>query len=378
MPAFAPLYGLGSETASLHWLTVEYRTRPDVLARVLSPPLCPTEEPIAAVWVAELVSASFHLPDGGVERRPLYMRAGVCVRCRREDEEGAYPLTFFIEGLNHGVLGRELAGLPKKQTPPQPVDPIPWWFGNHFTLKLIPSAEGRGYHVNRTVRVPFRTSGARGGCIGQGEVTLTPSTADPLHLVACEEVIEARFGELDLEVGFGTYLDQVDEIPTFGIPSRDRKLHRMIRLRPLRLLRHHHRQNLRPAARRRAVRPPRRPVRPPTDAVPDHPSYETIGVAAPLLVLLLRCAQGLSGRPSPWGWRVPFLVSIPLGVVGLFLRLCLEESQEFTEAAREKQPLRATLRHDYRSILLCAGQRWWRRWSACSPARTASRPTSGC
>ncbi|MGP3960927.1 acetoacetate decarboxylase family protein [Nonomuraea sp. 3N208] len=253
MPAFAPLYGLGSETASLRWLTVEYRTRPDVLARVLPPPLCPTEEPIAAVWVAEFVSASFHLPDGGVERRPSYMQAGVCVRCRREDEEGAYPLTFFIEGLNHGVLGRELAGLPKKQarsvrleqdetgvsgsvvtaqdievvtvrahateTPPQPVDPIPWWFGNHFTLKLIPSAEGRGYDVNSIVRVPFRTSGARGGWIGQGEVTLTPSTADPLHLVACEEVIEARFGELDLEVGFGTYLDQVDEIPTFGIPS---------------------------------------------------------------------------------------------------------------------------------------------------------------
>ncbi|WP_376766295.1 acetoacetate decarboxylase family protein [Actinomadura litoris] len=91
MPAFAPLYGLGSETASLRWLTVEYRTRPDVLARVLPPPLCPTEEPIAAVWVAEFVSASFHLPDGGVERRPPYMQAGVCVRCRRADEEGGLP-----------------------------------------------------------------------------------------------------------------------------------------------------------------------------------------------------------------------------------------------------------------------------------------------
>ncbi|MGP3960926.1 MFS transporter [Nonomuraea sp. 3N208] len=142
------------------------------------------------------------------------------------------------------------------------------------------------------------------------------------------------------------------------------------------------------------------------------PSYETIGVAAPLLVLLLRCAQGLSAGGewtgsaayvvehappgkrafygswqtltivlgmlvaalsslilgllmseadlTSWGWRVPFLVSIPLGVVGLFLRLRLEESPEFTEAAREKQSLRATLRHDYRSILLCAGQ-------VCSP-----------
>ncbi|MGW6458372.1 acetoacetate decarboxylase family protein [Streptomyces sp. NPDC055078] len=255
MPAFAPLYGVGSESVSLRWLTVEYRTRPRTIAELLPAPLRPTEDPRVAIWVAEFMGAAFTLPDGSVEQRPPYMQAGVSVRCRRGDEIGAYPLTFFIEGLNHGTLGREVFGLPKKQArsvtleegadrvtgrivtaggievvtvtghaPPAapdapPVDPIPAWFARHFTLKLIPSAEGRGWDVNRIVRVPFRTTGAHDGWTGPGEVSLVPSAADPLHLVACDEVVEARFGRVRLDVGFGTYLDRVDTFPTFGTPA---------------------------------------------------------------------------------------------------------------------------------------------------------------
>lgn len=253
MPAFAPLYGMGSETVSLRWLTVEYRTRPDVLESLLPEPLLPTEDPLVAAWVAEFIGARFHLPDGGVERRPPYMQAGICVRCRRGDQVGAYPLIFFIEGLNHGILGREIFGLPKKQAKSvtlntdengvsgsivtandievvtlrgirpdrdaDEIDPIPGWFGNHFTLKLIPSADGRGYDVNHLVRVPFTTSAQRGGWVAQADISLTYSAADPLHLVECKEVVGARYGEVDLAVGFGTYLDRVDRIPTFGAPQ---------------------------------------------------------------------------------------------------------------------------------------------------------------
>ncbi|MFF0449857.1 acetoacetate decarboxylase family protein [Streptomyces sp. NPDC004609] len=268
MPAFAPPYGVGSESVSLRWLTVEYRTRPETIAALLPEPLRPTGDPRVAIWVAEFMGAAFRLPDGSVEQRPPYMQAGVSVRCRRGDEIGAYPLIFFIEGLNHGTLGREIFGLPKKQarsvtleqhagavtgrivtangievvtvtghapavaagaapasttvhapvtggasaavsghapaptpsgdtpaavtghaptTGDRPGDPIPAWFAHHFTLKLIPSAEGRGWDVNRIVRVPFRTSDAHDGWTGTGEVSLAPSAADPLHLVACED-----------------------------------------------------------------------------------------------------------------------------------------------------------------------------------------------
>ncbi|GIH59403.1 MFS transporter [Microbispora siamensis] len=140
------------------------------------------------------------------------------------------------------------------------------------------------------------------------------------------------------------------------------------------------------------------------------PGYDTIGIAAPILIFLLRCVQGISaggewassasyvvehappgrrafagswqtstialgmltaalsavavslttgaGAAASWGWRVPFLVSLPLGLVGLYLRLRLGESPEFEKVdpgEAERRPLRAALRRDWRSILLIAG-----------------------
>ncbi|WP_409464335.1 acetoacetate decarboxylase family protein [Amycolatopsis sp. GA6-003] len=252
MPAFAPLYGVGAESVDLRWLTVEYRTDPEVLAGLLPAPLTPAGDPRAAVWVAEFLGAEFRLPDGTVERRPPYLQAGVCVQCRRHDEVGAYPLTFFIEGLNHGTLGREIFGLPKKQARAvtldedgsaatgrivtangievvtvtaraarrhREIDPIPGWFARHFTLKLIPSAEGTGYDISRLVHVPFRTSLPGEGWEGSADVVLRPSASDPISALPCTEVVTARYGRVRLEVGFGKYLDHVDRIPVLGAPD---------------------------------------------------------------------------------------------------------------------------------------------------------------
>jgi MFS transporter, MHS family, proline/betaine transporter len=115
------------------------------------------------------------------------------------------------------------------------------------------------------------------------------------------------------------------------------------------------------------------------------PTYATIGLAAPALLLLLRLTQAFSaggeqsgayvmvlehapsnrrGRAggalvvavmggvasgiglsllvesvasaevmAAWGWRIPFLIALPLGLFGLYLRLKLEESEMFTTAA---------------------------------------------
>ncbi|MFE0175648.1 glycine betaine/L-proline transporter ProP [Streptomyces sp. NPDC059002] len=46
------------------------------------------------------------------------------------------------------------------------------------------------------------------------------------------------------------------------------------------------------------------------------------------LVLVLNTALGSDGMES-WGWRVPFLVAGPLGLVGLYLRLRLDETPAF-------------------------------------------------
>ncbi|GAA1412699.1 MFS transporter [Glutamicibacter uratoxydans] len=126
------------------------------------------------------------------------------------------------------------------------------------------------------------------------------------------------------------------------------------------------------------------------------PTYETAGILAPVLLLLLRITQGISaggewggavlmavehapaqrrgragaypqlgvplgmllasammalmtGVISPgeqfvaWGWRVPFLVSFVLIVVGYFIRRSVDESPVFEEIAQKKAQTRVPI-----------------------------------
>ncbi|HWL96958.1 MAG TPA: MFS transporter [Nocardioidaceae bacterium] len=60
-----------------------------------------------------------------------------------------------------------------------------------------------------------------------------------------------------------------------------------------------------------------------------------------------------------WGWRVPFLVSIALVGVGLFIRLRIMESPVFTQVKEThrtvKVPVVELMRKDSRNVLLAAG-----------------------
>ncbi|HEX6341295.1 MFS transporter [Umezawaea sp.] len=149
------------------------------------------------------------------------------------------------------------------------------------------------------------------------------------------------------------------------------------------------------------------------------PTYATIGVAAPLLLTLLRLVQGFAlggewggavlivsehgdaGRRGfwaswpqagvplgnllatavlavlaavqsdetflAWGWRVPFLLSGLLVVIGLWIRLTVSESPIFLEAQRkaelrkspvvEKAPIVTLLRLHWREVLIAMGAR---------------------
>ena len=141
------------------------------------------------------------------------------------------------------------------------------------------------------------------------------------------------------------------------------------------------------------------------------PSYDSIGVAAPVLLVLLRCVQGFSAggeygsgacflaeyaptrhrglvvaflvwsvvigfllgsvtvtaleallseeAMDAYGWRIPFLIAGVLGVVGLYIRLRLRDTPEF-EALRDtgevaESPLREAARTAWRPILQIAG-----------------------
>jgi MFS transporter, MHS family, proline/betaine transporter len=146
------------------------------------------------------------------------------------------------------------------------------------------------------------------------------------------------------------------------------------------------------------------------------PSYTSIGIMAPVLLLVARLVQGFStggeygGAATfiaefstdrrrglmgsflefgtlvgyilgagtvavltatlsqdallTWGWRVPFMIAGPLGLIGLYIRLKLEETPAFKkeaeareaeEKSRPKQTLRELLAQQWRPLLLCVG-----------------------
>ena len=147
------------------------------------------------------------------------------------------------------------------------------------------------------------------------------------------------------------------------------------------------------------------------------PSYSTIGIAAPILLLLARMVQGFStggeyggattfvAEYSPdrrrgflsswldfgtfvgyalgsalvtvlnlalsddqmlaWGWRIPFLIAGPLGAIGLYMRLKLEESPAFQQQLDEHEKglaqtsagseFKAIVRNHWQGLLICMG-----------------------
>lgn len=62
-----------------------------------------------------------------------------------------------------------------------------------------------------------------------------------------------------------------------------------------------------------------------------------------------------------WGWRIPFLIAGPMGLIGLYLRMRLEETPAFAaeldkaEEARPKVRLREMVVGQWRALLLCVG-----------------------
>jgi metabolite-proton symporter len=143
------------------------------------------------------------------------------------------------------------------------------------------------------------------------------------------------------------------------------------------------------------------------------PTYQQVGIWAPILLTALRIVQGLAvggewagailmtfehakrrrgfysalpqiGSPGglllatgafilttgwlsqeqflAWGWRLPFWSSIVVVGVGLFVRLRLLETPEFTTVKAQKAivavPLFETVRHYWKSLLLVIGARW--------------------
>jgi MFS family permease len=84
------------------------------------------------------------------------------------------------------------------------------------------------------------------------------------------------------------------------------------------------------------------------------PAGTALATVAFLTVAQLPDEQFLS-----WGWRIPFLLSAALVVVGLFIRLTIGESPEFVAVHEHKEevklPIKIAFQKYWRQILLVAG-----------------------
>src|SRR5690606_28758993 len=65
-----------------------------------------------------------------------------------------------------------------------------------------------------------------------------------------------------------------------------------------------------------------------------------LGLAAPTLLNLALDQEQIAA----WAWRLPCLLAGPLGVVGLYIRLRLDESPQFERLERTGQVVRHPLR----------------------------------
>jgi MHS family proline/betaine transporter-like MFS transporter len=86
------------------------------------------------------------------------------------------------------------------------------------------------------------------------------------------------------------------------------------------------------------------------------PSIAQLGKGLAAAIAGLAAATLTDPQMLEWGWRVPFLLALPLGIIGLWMRLSIEDSPEFESkkadtAAKKSQPF-AELISSYPRALL--------------------------
>jgi MFS family permease len=83
------------------------------------------------------------------------------------------------------------------------------------------------------------------------------------------------------------------------------------------------------------------------------------GIVLSNLVFIVSSTALTPAQFSAWGWRIPFIASVVLVAVGMFIRLGVAESPIFTEVIRtrsaRRMPIVEVLRTDAKTVLLAAG-----------------------
>lgn len=84
-----------------------------------------------------------------------------------------------------------------------------------------------------------------------------------------------------------------------------------------------------------------------------------LGLVAGALAGVLASAVLPAEAVAAWGWRIPFLLAVPLGAISFYIRLRLEDSPKFREVAEQEElaaaPLLDVLRVHGRTLLITIG-----------------------
>lgn len=238
------LVGRRAEFYGAEMLMVTWETRPEIVQRLLPPPLKPTEKPIASAFVADYPKTNFGLP---------YKEAALFLLAQYNGVEGAYCLAMPVTDDMAMAGGREVFGYPKKMADihfDHQGENVEGWCERHgvryfeiraeltgepddnaflelmqegvqddasqerysYNFKYFPNPEGMGFDYNpRLIResVSFKPEVIK---IGRATVVMNPSDHDPWAEVEVVKMLGAVYTRGDNTMLPGKVVAEADPI----------------------------------------------------------------------------------------------------------------------------------------------------------------------
>jgi acetoacetate decarboxylase len=226
-------------------LVVFWETKPEIVARLLPPPLKPAPQPIVTAFVANYPSTNFDV---------TYLESALFLRAEHEGEEGGYCLAMPVTSDIAMAGGREIFGFPKKIGDIQlnrEGDTLVGWTkrrgirfmeirakmtgqfnakdaeevilggdvnadgsseGISYLFKHFPAPEGMGFDYNPRLVKQVTTMRPKEVEFGEAEILLQPSDYDPWTEVEMVRVLGAVRTVGDNSMKSGAVVAEVDPI----------------------------------------------------------------------------------------------------------------------------------------------------------------------
>jgi acetoacetate decarboxylase len=226
-------------------LVVLWETKPDIVRRLLPPPLKPAAQPIVTAFVANYPRTSFDV---------TYLESAIFLRAEWEGEEGGYCLSMPVTSDIAMAGGREIFGFPKKIADVQlnrKGDTLEGWTERRgirfmeirakmtgkfnvedaqgmltntgmnpdgsmesisYNFKHFPAPEGMGFDYNPRLVKQITTMRPKQVQIGEAKVLLQPSDYDPWAEVEIVRVLGAVYTVGDNSMRSGAVVAEVGQM----------------------------------------------------------------------------------------------------------------------------------------------------------------------